>query len=79
MQRINVYKVHNADELVHKITELRHLGKHPHAIAALNGDAVDYHGDPTYLIDSPVGFSTRPEQAIRPFINQYHIIDIKGE
>lgn len=79
MQKINVYKVHNADTLVHKIEELRKQGKHPHAVAALNGDAVDFHGDPTYLIDSPVGFNTRDEQAIVPFVNQYHIIDVKGE
>lgn len=77
MQKINVYKVHNADALVHKITELRQASKHPHAIAALNGDAVDFHGDPTYLIDSPVGFSTREERAILPFVDQYNIIEVK--
>ncbi len=77
MQKINVYKVHNADALVHKIEELRKQGKHPHAVAALNGDAVDFHGDPTYLIDSPVGFSTRPYQAIAPYIDQYNIVEVK--
>ena len=77
MQKINVYKIHNADALVHKITELREQGKHPLAMAALNGDAVDYHGDPTYLIDTPMGFNTRPVQAIIPFLDDYNIIEVK--
>lgn len=78
MQKINVYKVHNADTLVHKIEELRKQGKHPHAVAALNGDAVDYHGDPTYLIDASVGYSTRSLESIKPYLDQYKIIDITG-
>lgn len=77
MQKTDVYKVHDADALVHKIEELRKQGKHPYSIAALNGDAADFHGDPTYLIDSPVGFSTREERAILPFVDQYNIIEIK--
>lgn len=77
MQKINVYKVHDADALVHKIAELRSQGKHPFSIASFNQDANDFHGDPTYLIDSPVGFSTREERAILPFVDQYNIIEIK--
>ena len=77
MQKINVYKVHNADALVHKIAELRSQGKHPFSIASCNQDANDFHGDPTYLIDAPVGYSTRPYQAIAPYIDQYNIVEVK--
>lgn len=77
MQKINVYKIHNADVLVHKINELRERGKHPFSLATLNGDAVDFHGDPTYLLDAPVGFSTRDKRAVLPFMDQYNIIEVK--
>lgn len=77
MQKINVYKVHNADTLAHKIEELRKQGKHPFSLAVLNGDARDFHGDPTYLLDTPVGFSTRPANAVEPIIDQYQVTEIK--
>lgn len=77
MQKINVYKLHNADDMVAKITELRSQGKHPFSMAVFNHDANDFHGDPTYLLDAPVGFSTRPYDAIAPYIGQYNIIDVK--
>lgn len=36
MQKITVYKIHDADALVEKITELRSQGKHPFSIASFN-------------------------------------------
>ena len=77
MQKITVYKVHDVDSLVKKITELRNQGKHPFSIASFNQDANDFHGDPTYLLDAPVGYSTRPYQAIAPYIDQYNIVEVK--
>lgn len=77
MQKITVYKIHDADTLVEKITELRDQGKHPYSIASFNQDANDFHGDPTYLLDPPIGYSTRPEQAIKPYVGEYHIIEVK--
>lgn len=77
MAKINVYKIHTADDLVEKITELRKQGKHPFSMAAFNQDASDFHGDPTYLLDSPVGYSTRPLVAIKPYLDQYNIIEVK--
>lgn len=77
MKKITVYKIHDADTLVHKITELRQQDRHPYAMAALHNDANDYHGDPTYLIDASVGYSTRPAQSVEPIADQYHVIDVK--
>lgn len=77
MQKINAYKIHNADALVHKIIELREQGKHPFSMAVLNGDADDWHGDPTYLLDPPIGYSTRSANAVAPYLNTYHVIDIQ--
>ena len=77
MQKINAYKIHNADALVHKIIELREQGKHPFSMAVLNGDADDWHGDPTYLLDPPIGFSTRPAYAIKRYLSQYNIVEVK--
>lgn len=79
MQKINAYKIHNADALVHKIIELREQGKHPFSMAVLNGDANDFHGDPTYLLDAPVGYSTRPYQAIAPYLDQYNLVEVNDE
>lgn len=78
MQKINVYKVHDADALVHKIAELRSQGKHPFSMATLHQDANDFHGDPTYLIDASVGYSTRSLESIKPYLDQYKIIDVTG-
>lgn len=78
MQKINVYKVHDADALVHKIAELRSQGKHPFSMAALHRDANDFHGNPTYLIDASVGYSTRSLESIKPYLDQYKIIDVTG-
>lgn len=77
MQKITVYKLHTADDLAHKIEQLHNQGKHPFSMAVMNGDARDFHGDPTYLLDSPVGYSTRPEVAVLPFMNQYNIVDVR--
>lgn len=78
MQKITVYKIHDADTLVHKITELRQQDRHTYAMAALHNDANDYHGDPTYLIDASVGYSTRSLESIKPYLDQYKIIDVTG-
>ncbi len=78
MQKITVYKIHNADALVKKITELRKQGKHPFSMAALHQDANDFHGNPTYLIDASVGYSTRSLESIKPYLDQYTIIDVTG-
>ena len=77
MKKITVYKIHNADALVMKIAELRNQGKHPFSIASFNQDANDFHGDPTYLLDAPVGYSTRPYSAIAPYVDQYNIVEVK--
>ena len=77
MRKITVYKIHSADDLVKKIAELRKQGKHPFSIAMFNQDDNDFHGDPTYLLDAPVGYSTRPYQAIAPYINQYNIVEVR--
>lgn len=78
MKKITVYKIHDADTLVQKITELRQQDRHPYAMAALHNDANDYHGDPTYLIDASVGYSTRSLESIKPYLDQYKIIDVTG-
>ncbi|MBB1063626.1 hypothetical protein [Limosilactobacillus fastidiosus] len=78
MQKIIVYKIHSADDLIKKITELRKQGKHPFSIAIFNQDDNDFHGDPTYLLDAPVGYSTRPSSAIKPYLNQYNIVEVKS-
>lgn len=77
MHKIKAYKIHDADTLVKKIAELRKNGKHAYSMAALHNDANDYHGDPTYLIDASVGYSTRPAQSVEPIADQYHVIDVK--
>ena len=79
MQKITVYKIHDADALVEKITELRSQGQHPFSIASFNQDANDFHGDPTYLLDPPIGYSTRPERAIKPYVDQYNIVEVNYE
>ena len=77
MQQINVYKLHSKQALKNKIVELRENGHHAFSVAASIGDAGDWHGGPTYLLDSPVGYSTRPANAIKPYLNQYNIIDVE--
>lgn len=79
MQIINVYRLHSKQALKDKIQQLREQGKHPFSIAQYNQDDADWHGDPTYLLDSPIGYSTRPEDAVLPYMNQYHVIDIAGD
>jgi hypothetical protein len=79
MQKITVYKIHDTDTLIQKITELRSQGKHPFSMAVLNGDADDWHGDPTYLLDPPIGYSTRSAQAVQPYMDQYHVIEVNDE
>lgn len=76
MRKITVYKLHNVDDLVHRIEQLHNQGKHPFSMAVMNGDARDFHGDPTYLLDAPVGYSTRPERAIKPYLDQYNIVEV---
>lgn len=78
MQKITVYKIHSADDLIKKITELRKQGKHPFSIAMFNQDDNDFHGNPTYLLDAPVGYSTRPFCAIKPYLKQYNIVEVKN-
>ena len=77
MQKPIAYKIHTADALVMQIERLTKQGKHPFSMAVLNGDARDFHGDPTYLLDAPVGFSTRPANAVEPIIDQYQVTEIK--
>lgn len=77
MQIINVYKLHSKEALENKIQQLREQGKHPFSMALFNHDASDWHGDPTYLLDPPIGYSTRPLDAVKPHLKDYHIIDIK--
>lgn len=79
MQRINVYKIHSQQALKDRIQELREQGHHPFSVAKTIGDDSDWHGDPTYLLDSPIGYSTRPEDAVQPYMKHYHVIDVAGD
>ncbi len=77
MEKINVYKCHTPESLFAKLKEFKADGKkHPFSLAKLYGDADDWHGDPTYLLDAPTGYSTRPEDAIKRYRNSYNIIDV---
>ena len=79
MPIITVYKLHSQRALTAKIQKLREKGKHPFSIAQFNQDDADWHGDPTYLLDSPIGYSTRPEDAVKPYMKHYHVIDVAGD
>lgn len=79
MQIITVYKVHSKQALKDKIEELREQGKHPFSVARTIGDDSDWHGNPTYLLDPPIGYSTRSEDAVKPYMDQYHVIDMAGD
>lgn len=77
MAIINVYRCHSEQALKLKIEELREHGRHPFSVAKTIGDASDWHGDPTYLLDPPIGYSTRPAKAVTPYLDQYNVIDVK--
>lgn len=79
MAIINVYRCHSEQALKDKIEELREHGRHPFSLATTFGDASDWHGDPTYLLDPPIGYSTRSAQAVEPYMNQYHVIEVNDE
>lgn len=79
MQKITVYQCHTPQQLFDKVAEFKEAGKHPFSVAKMNGDADDWHGDPTYLLDAPIGFSTRPENAVKNFKKHYNIVDIPPE
>lgn len=79
MQQVNAYKCHSEQALKLKIEELREQGHHAFSIASAIGDASDWHGDPTYLLDPPIGYSTRSAQAVEPYMNQYHVIEVNDE
>ena len=79
LQLINVYKIHSQVMLKRKIEELREHGRHPFSLATTFGDASDWHGDPTYLLDPPIGYSTRSAQAVEPYMDQYHVIEANDE
>lgn len=76
MQIIDAYKLHSKRALKQQVEKLRSRGHHPFSVAASIGDASDWHGDPTYLLDPPIGYSTRSANAVGPYLNAYHIIDI---
>ena len=77
MRIIDVYKLHSKQALIKKIGQLREQGKHPFSMAQFNHDDADWHGDPTYLLDSPIGYSTRPLSAIKQYLSDYHIIEVQ--
>lgn len=77
MQMINVYKIHSQQDLKDKIQELRENGHHPFSVAKTIGDDSDWHGDPTYLLDPPIGYSTRPADAIKRYLSQYNVVEVK--
>lgn len=77
MQQVNAYKCHSEQALKDKIEELREHGRHPFSLATTFGDASDWHGDPTYLLDPPIGYSTRPADAIKRYLSQYNIVEVK--
>lgn len=77
MQRINVYKIHSQQALKNKIEKLREQGHHPFSVARTIGDDSDWHGDPTYLLDPPIGYSTRPADAIKRYLSQYNVVEVK--
>lgn len=79
MAIINVYRCHSKQALKDKIEELREHGRHPFSLATTFGDASDWHGDPTYLLDPPIGYSTRSAKAVEPYMNQYHVIEVNDE
>lgn len=79
MAIINVYCCHSEQALKDKIEELREHGRHPFSLATTFGDASDWHGDPTYLLDPPIGYSTRSAQAVEPYMKHYHVIDVAGD
>lgn len=77
MAIINVYRCHSEQALKLKIEELRGQGHHAFSVAKTIGDASDWHDDPTYLLDPPIGYSTRSANAVAPYLNTYHVIDIQ--
>ena len=77
MQIITVYRLHSKQALAAKIQQLREQGKHPFSIAQYNQDEDDWHGDPTYLLDPPIGYSTRPADAIKCYLSQYNVVEVK--
>lgn len=76
MRIINVYKLHSKEALENKIQQLREHGHHPFSVAASIGDASDWHGDPTYLLDPPIGYSTRPANAIKRYLSHYNVVEV---
>lgn len=79
MQQVNAYKCHSEQTLKRKIQDLREQGQHPFSVARTIGDDSDWHGDPTYLLDPPIGYSTRSAKAVQPYMDQYHVIEVNDE
>lgn len=76
MQKVNAYQCHSKQALKKKIKELREHGRHPFSVAASLEDADDWHGDPTYLLDPPIGYSTRPADAIKRYLSHYNVVEV---
>ncbi len=76
MQKINVYKLHSKQALKQQVEKLRSQGHHPFSVAASLEDADDWHGDPTYLLDPPIGYSTRPANAIKRYLSHYNVVEV---